>query len=137
MKKSAKILIAFVLILIQFSACKKSKYKSNGESIFFTGKSSDGRLLLDIDKSQMKMVQGCANCHGNSGSGANMMMNAPSIKYKDLTNSKLHKPAYTDALLIRFIDHELKSDSTHANTGVVWVMQTKDKLDIIGYLKKL
>jgi hypothetical protein len=123
--------------LLSLAGCKKDTYKNNGESIFFTGKSIDGRILQVLEKSQMKMVHGCANCHGNNGSGSDMMNKNPSIKYKDLTNPKLHKPVYNDELLIRFIDHELKSDSSIANTGVVWKMTAKDKTDIINFLKTL
>ena len=124
-------------------------YATNGETIFRTGKNKQGQIMQNIAKSQMKMPHSCQSCHGADGKGmmGGGMMNggmmcggmpaAPSIRYIDLSNPQLHAIPYNDALIIRFLDHELKSDSTAAQTGVAWKMSMQDKLDLIAFLKTL
>lgn len=135
-----------VASLLLFMNCKEKVIKSNsndanGKSIFLTGINIQGIVLQDLQKSEMNgMVHGCANCHGENGKGkfrGGGDRQTGSIAYKDLTNSALHSPAYTDALIERFLDSETKSDGTHANTGVVYVMGATDKTDLISYLKTL
>jgi cytochrome c553 len=140
--KTIFIISIAVCVTATLSSCKKEKnvspnYATNGETIFRTGKNKQGDVLQDIDKSAMKMAHSCVSCHGSNGNGNGMMKNTPSIRYSDLTNPLLHKIPYTDELLERFIDHELKSDGTIANTGVVWKMNSQEKQDIINYLKQL
>lgn len=130
--KSACYIFAISFLLVN---CTKKKTMTNGETIFKTGKNIQGQTLQDINKSEKKMAHSCSNCHGNDGKGS-MMANV-SIRYSDLSKPSLHKIPYNDILLIRFIDHELKSDSTIANTGVVWKMNSQDKTDLITYLKQL
>jgi hypothetical protein len=127
------VLLAFMVLGL--SNCKK-EYDTNGETIFRTGKNLSGTTLQDIKLSEMKMLHGCDNCHGSNGKG-NSHHSTGSIAYNDLTNAKLHTIPYTDKLLERFIDHELKSDSTVAKTGVVWRMSAQDKADLIDFLKTL
>jgi len=115
-------------------------YSTNGETIFRTGRNKDGKIVQDLENSMMSMmVMGCANCHGSDGQGGMMMMGrtVPSIRYSDLTDSAKHTVPYNDSLLLRFLDHELKSDGTEAQTGVVWKMSDKDKADLIEFLKTL
>jgi hypothetical protein len=138
--------LIFVSFLFFFTGCKDENVESdsavsNGKTIFSTGKNNQGVVLQDLQKSEMNgMVHGCANCHGEDGKGkfrGGGDRQTGSIAYKDLTNSALHSPAYTDALIERFLDSETKSDGTHANTGVVYVMGATDKTDLISYLKTL
>lgn len=140
MKISLSVLL-LVLIVLGFSNCKKETYETNGETIFRTGKNLQGEVLQDLAKSEMSgMVHGCANCHGDNGKGkfrGGGDRQTGSIAYDDLTNSALHTPIYTDSLIKRFIDSETKSNGTHANTGVVYVMSEKDKTDLIAFLKTL
>lgn len=139
-------LLLFVSFSLFLTGCKEesvesSSTDSNGKTIFLTGKNSQGIVLQDLQKSEMSgMVHGCANCHGEDGKGkfrGGGDRQTGSIAYKDLTNATLHTPAYTDALIERFLDSETKSDGTHANTGVVYVMGATDKSDLISYLKTL
>ncbi|MEY2829675.1 MAG: hypothetical protein RIQ33_1533 [Bacteroidota bacterium] len=141
-----KQLILIIIINFGIYGCKKemksnsdiTSYSTNGEAIFRTGKNKNGEVLQDINSSEMKMVHSCQNCHGSDGKGGDIMMrNTPSIRYKDLINPKIHTIPYNDSLIIRFIDHELKSDGTKANTGVVFKMSLQDKKDLINYLKIL
>ena len=143
---NSKNLVFISIALFFFSGCKQETIEisgadANGKVIFMTGKNSQGVVLQDLQKSEMSsMVHGCANCHGEDGKGkfrGGGDKQTGSIAYKDLTNSALHSPAYTDSLIERFIDSETKSDGTHANTGVVYVMGATDKADLISYLKTL
>jgi cytochrome c553 len=125
-----------ILFIIGFSQCTPELYLTNGETIFRTGKNLAGEKLQNIAASKMKMLHGCDNCHGNNGKGKSNHKTG-SISFNDLSNSALHHIPYTDKLLIRFLDHELKSDSTIANTGVIWKMSDADKRDLIAFLKTL
>lgn len=111
------------------------QHASNGETIFRTGRNLSGEIMQDLDKSQMRMMaHACVNCHGSDGKGK---MGTPSITYQDLTDPAKHAVPYNDSLIIRFLDHEVKSDGSAANTGVVWKMSKKDKDDLIDFLKTL
>jgi cytochrome c553 len=130
--------VAAISVLV-LTACGSSENTvragaGNGETIFVTGKNSQGVVLQDIAASQMKMLHGCVDCHGSSGKGNR---NNPSITYSDLINPALHAVPYTDALLRRFLNFEQKSDGSHADTGVVWRMSEQDQTDLIAYLKTL
>ncbi len=112
----------------------------NGETIFMTGKNLSGEVLQDMEKSEMRGMQhSCAHCHGESAEGKPNRRMGPtgSIKFKDLSDANLHKVPYTDELFFRFLDNETKSDGKTAETGVVWKMSEKDKIDLLAYLKTL
>lgn len=66
-----------------------------------------------------------------------MGLTTPSIRFRDLSDPGKHEVPYTDELMKRFLDHELKSDGTPANTGVAWNMSEADKDDLIAFLKTL
>ena len=74
---------------------------------------------------------------GGGMMGNMMMPPAPSIKFQDLSDSTKHRPPYTEELIKRFLDHELKSNGSVANTGVAWKMSEGDKADLIAFLKQL
>lgn len=116
-----------------------SSYAINGEAIYRTGRNKQGQIMQDVANSQMKMAHSCQNCHGADGKGmmGGGMPATPSIRYVDLSDPQLHAIPYNDTLLIRFLDHELKPDSTIAQTGVAWKMSMQDKLDLIAFLKTL
>lgn len=137
----------FFLIIVVGCSSKTVEPQSNetslenGKSIFLSGYNLVGVALQNLQLSEKSgMVHGCAQCHGQDGKGkfrgggANQ---TGSIRYEDLTNPNLHAIPYTDALIRRFIDSETKSDGTHAQTGVVYVMGESDKSDLISYLKVL
>lgn len=131
-------LTGFLFML--FNINKYEADLTNGESIFKTGKNLAGEVMQDMEKSEMSgMLHSCAHCHGESAQGKPNRRMGPtgSIKFKDLSDVKLHGVPYTDELFIRFLDTELKSDGTTALTGVVWKMSEKDKNDLLAYLKTL
>ncbi len=115
------------------------KYPTNGETIFRTGKDLQGAVVQDIAKSMMKMPHSCEMCHGADGRGGMMMMGrmVPSIRFADLADPAKHRVPYTDALVRRFLDQELKSDGTAAQTGVAWKMSVEDENDLIAFLRSL
>lgn len=116
-------------------------FPTNGETIFRTGRNQPGVVLQDLARSQMPMPHSCASCHGSDGAGSAMggMMRSsvPSIRFRDLADPRLHRVPYTEELLMRFLDDEVKPDGTVANTGVAWRMSAQDKADLIAFLKTL
>ena len=111
------------------------QFATNGEAIFRTGRDKDGVVVQDLAKSEMNMmVHSCEMCHGADGGG---MMHTPSIRFRDLADPNQHAVPYTDDLVKRFLDEELKSDGTPARTGVAWKMSDRDKTDLIAFMKTL
>ena len=122
-----------VLMIISLSACDNKIYPTNGETIYKTGKNLHGERMLDRKNSRIKIVNSCKTCHGKNGDA----MKNISIKYNYLNNPGNFETPYTDSLLFRFLDHDLKANGTKANIGVIWKMSDNDKKDLIEYLKTL
>jgi len=122
-----------VLSCLLIVSCAKKTYVSNGESIYRTGRNLHGEKLLDREASSIKIVNSCQGCHGKSGD----RMSRVSVKFSYLSDPGNFAVAYTDSLFFRFLDHDLKSDGTKADIGVIWKMSDADKRDLLLYLKKL
>jgi hypothetical protein len=120
-------------LLLVISSCKKTK--SNGETIFRTGKNLKGEVVSYREIADVRQASGCENCHGRRG--GNVINKDESIKYKDLSDPKLHNVPYNDSLLKRFLDLKLKSDGTTAKTPIITKMGQQDKEDLILFLKTL
>ena len=123
--------ILYLLPLMSFSLTDAGK--SNGETIYTTGKNLQGEKMLDRSASRVKIVWSCKNCHGKSGD----RIEGASIKFKDLSDPSKHNVPYNDSLFFRFLDEDLFSDGIKANIGVIWKMPGKDKKDLLEYLKSL
>jgi hypothetical protein len=123
----------FLLLTILLYSCGNRIFLTNGETIYKTGKNLNGEKLLDRPNSRIKIVNSCITCHGKKGD----KLNGVSIKFSYLTNPNNFSVPYTDSLFFRFLDHDLKSDGTKANIGVIWKMNDKDKKDLLNYLKTL
>jgi cytochrome c553 len=108
-------------------------YLSSGEKIYHTGKNLQGEKLLDRSASRIKIVNSCVTCHGKNGD----KMNGVSIKFSYLSNPNNFSIPYTDSLLFRFLDKDLKSNGSKANIGVIWKMNDQDKRDLLAFLKTL
>ena len=121
------------LILLLFQNCTKGFYSSNGETIYKTGKNKEGKKLLDKEHSQITFVRSCLGCHGKEGERNRNC----TLKWSNLSNPQKHRVPYTDSLFYRFLDEDLKSDGSHAETGVHWNLSLEDKKDLLDYLKKL
>jgi hypothetical protein len=138
--KNIKTILLFLSIVTISCSKDDETYSTNGETIFRTGRNIQGTVLVDLSQSQVGKIHGCAQCHGDNGKGkyrGGGNMQTGSIAYNDLLNPTLYNPVYNDSLIKRFIDSETKSDDTHANTGIVFVMSEIDKIDLIIFLKTL
>lgn len=124
------ILLLTAILLI---SCSKHIFLTNGEKIYKTGRNLNGEKLLDGPNSRIKIVNSCKTCHGKNGD----KMKSISIKFSYLSNPNNFSIPYTYSLFFRFLDHDLKSDGTKANIGVIWKMNDKDKKELLGYLKTL
>jgi hypothetical protein len=122
-----------VHITFLFLSCSKQIFLTNGETIYKTGENLKGEKLLDKSNSRIKIVKSCKTCHGKNGD----RMNSVSIKFNYLSNPNNFNIPYTDSLFFRFIDHDLKSNGIKANIGVIWIMNDKDKKELLDYLKTL
>ncbi|MEO7977995.1 hypothetical protein [Flavobacterium sp.] len=131
MNRLAKILLISVLLLS--ISCSKKSYETNGETIYKTGKNLLGENLLDRNASKIKFIKSCVFCHGKQGNA----MNKVKLQWRFLSNSTSLSVPYTDELFYRFLDHDLKSDGTKADIGLIWKMNNRDKKDLLDYIKKL
>jgi hypothetical protein len=129
-----KIKIYFIVtVLILSISCRKQIFSTNGETIYKTGKNLQGEKLLDKNASRIQIANSCITCHGKKGD----RMNSVSIQFSYLSNPDNFSIPYNDSLFYRFLDHDLKSDGTKANIGVIWKMNNQDKKDLLDYLKTL
>ncbi len=123
----------FIIVLVSMISCSDRVYPTNGETIYKTGRNLQGEKLLDKTASRIKIVTNCKTCHGKNGDA----MKNISIKFSYLSNVNNFSIPYNDSLFFRFLDHDLKSDGTKADIGVIWKMTDKDKKDLLEYLKGL
>lgn len=120
-------------LLLFSTRCSKEIYLSAGETIYRTGKNKEGKKLLDKEHSQITFVKSCQGCHGREGERNRKC----SVKWSSLSDPEKHRVPYTDSLFFRFLNEDLKSDGSHAETGVHWNLSLEDKKDLLDYLKKL
>ena len=133
MSKIMKTKIILIFVFAIFASCSKVFYTTNGETIYRTGKNLNGEKLLDKTASRIKIVNSCQNCHGKNGD----RMKNTIIKFSNLSNPNNYAVPYNDTLFFKFLDHDLKSNGTKANIGVIWKMSDKDKKDLLEYLKTM
>ena len=124
------LLLTVSLFLLSFTV---ELYPTNGETIYRTGKNIDGVVLLDKKQSRTTLFKSCQSCHGPKGS----RMTRHSLKYSELSSLTNHKVPYTDSLIFRFLDDDLKSDGSPSRAGVKWNISHEDKKDLIEFLKTL
>jgi cytochrome c553 len=132
MKKRLLLLFIF-LSAMSMAFSSDSRTVSNGEKIYRKGKNKSGETLLDKDASRIKIAKSCQTCHGRHGDA----MRSVSISYSYLSDPKNFEVPYTDSLLFRFLDEDLRSDGSKADIGVIWKMSDEDKKDLVAYLKTL
>ena len=128
--KYSKICIYLLATTFIFS-CNKKLFLTNGETIYKTGRNLQDENLLNKSASRIKIVNSCKTCHGTNGD----KMNSVSIKFSYLSNPNNFSIPYNDSLFFRFLDHDLKSNGTKANIGVIWKINDRDKKDLLNYLK--
>ncbi|MFT3702715.1 MAG: hypothetical protein QM802_10110 [Agriterribacter sp.] len=125
--------VGYLFMYFSLYSCSAKIYSTNGETIYKTGKNLHGQHLLDKKSSRIKIVSSCKTCHGSDGE----RIKTASIRFSYLSNSDHFSVPYNDSLFFRFLDHDLKSDGTKANIGVIWKMSDNDKADLLLYLKTL
>ncbi|HEX2628452.1 MAG TPA: c-type cytochrome, partial [Chitinophagaceae bacterium] len=89
--------------------------------------------LLDKNNSSIRIFKSCQGCHGKSGD----RMRNNNIQWSHLSDAARTEVPYNDSLFARFIDDDIKSDGSAAQTGVHWKMTAKEKSDLIQFLKTL
>ena len=128
-----KFILLITVLLFFLTNCSKYTYATNGETIYRTGKNKQAQLLLDKNKSQITFIRSCQGCHGKTGD-RNSNCN---IKYSHLSDAQKTKVPYTDPLFFRFLNDDVKSDGSIANTGVHFRLSTEDQQDLLLFLKSL
>jgi len=131
--KNAFVRISAIVAVMILVSCWRQTYVSSGEMIYRTGKNKDGQRLLDKNNSSVRIFKSCQGCHGKTG---DRMRNC-NIKWSRLTDPGKIPVVYTDSLFARFLDKDIKSDATAAQTGVHWNMTQQEKKDLVEFLKSL
>jgi hypothetical protein len=120
---------------------KKTRFSSNGERIFYSGINSKGE---PVNNSHSMQGGGCAMCHGADAKGMRMMMmDAPSLKWDSLTDSKGHThpsgrkhPPFTEPSFKICVLAGFDSGGNQLSTMMPrWEMSNEDLDDLIDYLK--
>ncbi len=128
-----KVIILCGLVLGHLCSCHKARNLTNGESIYRNGVDQSGTEVLDKEQSKITIFKSCQGCHGKNGD----RMRSCTISWSYLSNGENFDVPYNDTLFYRFIDEDLKSDGTPAQTGVHWNLSDKDKADLLEFLKGL
>lgn len=125
--------IGIVIAGMAVISCARQSYPTNGETIYRNGKNLQGQSLLDKEHSSIRIFKSCQGCHGKSGD----RLKSCNIKWSSLSDPAKIEVPYTDSLFARFLDQDIKSDGTAAQTGVHWKMTEQEKKDLIAFLKVL
>lgn len=127
-----------------------SRFRSNGERIYFTATSNSGQPII-AEMGRMVMsnpMMACVDCHGPDGRGGTVWMmmgsfEAPDIRYKTLTTEAHGEegeehPSYTDELIRRAITQGLDPAGEPLEFPMPrWRMSESDLEDLLDYLKSL
>lgn len=120
----------------------KTKFESNGETIYYTGFNETGQRIPITYGPQWIYMNGgsCVNCHGVDGKGGVPVMmgyTVPAdITYTTLTT--VENPPYTDEAIKIAIKNGLDpSGKPLSPTMPRWQMSDKDLNDIVAYIKTI
>lgn len=126
-----------------------TRYRSNGEQIYFTATSQRGRpIISDMGMGMMGgRMMTCASCHGPDGRGRRIRMmmrvfEAPDIRYRTLTTEEHgeemeHEP-YTDEDVKRAITQGIEPNGEPLDWPMPrWTMDDEDLDDLLEFLKTL
>ncbi len=129
-------------------------YASNGERIYFTGTSANGRISYSGGNVGGMMGGGqlaCADCHGPNGRGGRhtmhmTVMDAPDIRWSTLTaeehdgdgGGEMEHPPYDEETIKRAVTRGLDPGGDPLDPAMPrWRMSEQDLDDLIAYLKTL
>lgn len=120
----------------------KTKFESNGETIYYTGFNETGKRIPTSYGPQWIYMHGggCVNCHGVDGKGGVPVMmgyTVPAdITYTSLTTEEEHP--FTDEDIKKAIRDGLEpSGESLSPTMPRWQMSDKDLNDTLDYIKTL
>jgi cytochrome c oxidase subunit 2 len=154
------------LLALAVAACgtlgrSVGRYASNGERIYFTGTSANGRISYSGgDTGGMMggpgMMGGqlaCADCHGKDGRGGPHVMHmtamdAPDIRWSTLTEAEhgdhgdeedeMEHPPYDEETFKQAVTQGLEPGGDSLEPAMPrWRMSEQDLDDLIAYLKTL
>ena len=145
-KRMSRVLMIFMSMAIMTAACNRAgdegsvsepRFKTNGESIYFTGVSQkNGRIQFNKGPSWMGEYGGnCGGCHGPEGKGGVPILDSDIVAtdtgYKALTDA-----GYTDRLIKLAITDGLNpEDETLDIVMPRYNMSDDDLNDLIEFLK--
>lgn len=149
---SSVILVAFAVFVARTTTPDKNRknwpstFASNGEQLYFTGRSASGSRIQPYGGNHhMKMMGsgGCVDCHGTDRNGGRLWPNfwqiAPSISAKKLvgehSQSDHGHEGYSAETLGRAITEGIKPDGTSLGNGMPrWSMSAEDLQDLVAFL---
>jgi mono/diheme cytochrome c family protein len=132
-------------------------YESNGERIYFSGTSANGRISYSGGDSGGGMMGrdqlACADCHGADGSGGPHVMHmtamdAPDIRWSTLAEAEhgghddgeaeMEHPPYDEETFKRAVTRGLDPGGAPLDSAMPrWRMPDTDLDDLIAFLKTL
>ncbi len=157
---SYKVALVLASLALAVTACGpigwggsvSGRYASNGERIYFTGTSANGRISYSGGGFGGGMMGGgrlaCADCHGPDGRGGRhvmhmTVMNAPDIRWSTLTEAEhggegMDHPPYDVETFKRAVTQGVEPDGNRLDPAMPrWRMSDQDLNDLIEYLKSL
>lgn len=130
-----------------YSAADKSRtYPTNGEQIYFTGRSQAGSLIAyqGGNMHAQMHVTACADCHGGHREGGRRMyptfwLKAPSLTtealFGDHSDGHGEHPAYDKESLKKVITLGVDPSGEHLDSTMPrWMMSEQDLDDLVNYL---
>ena len=161
--------LGLVLLALVVAACSPlglggSRYASNGERIYLTGTSANGRIGYsggDVgggmmgSQGMMGDKLACADCHGSSGRGGPHIMHmtsmdAPDIRWSTLTEAEhggdgdhdeageMEHPPYDEETFKRAVTQGLDPGGEPLDTAMPrWRMSGQDLDELLAFVKTL
>lgn len=149
---SSVVLVAFAVFVARTTTPDKNRknwpstFASNGERLYFTGRSASGSEMKPYGGNHhMKMMGGggCVDCHGTDRKGGRLWPNfwqiAPPITAEKLVgqhsqNNHSHE-GYNGETLARAITEGIRPDGSSLGKGMPrWSMVDEDLQDLVTYL---
>jgi cytochrome c oxidase subunit II len=137
------LVIPFLIMTTLLTSCSSPydstySFKSNGERIYFTSKSSSGDPIDysgGIGMMNQRLV--CANCHGANGKGGSVRIAMSQLDVPDITWGKL-KGEFTEQAVKLAITKGIDPDGTLLDTEMPrWRISDRDLNDLVEFLKTL
>lgn len=138
---------------LTLSLAGDATFSSNGQSIYYTGRSADGSPIPRTVAGAGMMGRGmmgavaCVDCHGEDGRGGRLGMmfgvvEIPDIRYSAITSARLENgvtaSGWTDGDLARAIRDGFEPDGQRLKAPMPRFDMTDAEIgEVISYLKEL